>query len=67
MIGLFAKAPAAWAGLIQAAVALIVAYVPDFPAGLVLGLVALATGLSFKAQKVENAKTEAALWTDPIN
>lgn len=59
------KAPAAWAGLVQAVVALIAVYVPDLPQELVLGLIAGATGLAFGAQKAENGKTLAALYTDP--
>jgi hypothetical protein len=61
----FGKAPAAWAGLVQAAVALIVVYVPDLPQEAVLAFIAAATGLSFTAQKVENSKTVAALYSDP--
>lgn len=59
------KAPAAWAGLVQAIVALVAVYVPDLPQELVLGLIAGATGLSLGAQKAENSKTIAALYTDP--
>ena len=62
---LFEKSPAVWAGVIQAVVALAAVYVKDLPVEAVLGLIAAATGLSFGAQRVENAKTEAALWTDP--
>jgi hypothetical protein len=61
----FGKAPAAWAGVIQAIVALVVVYVPDLPVELVLAVIAGATGLSFTAQKVENGKTVAALFTEP--
>lgn len=59
------KAPAAWAGLVQAIVALVAVYVPELPQELVLGLIAGATGLSLGAQKAENNKTIAALYTDP--
>lgn len=59
------KAPAASAGLIQAIVTLIAVYVPGLPQELVLGLIAASTGLSFGAQKAENNKTVAALYTDP--
>jgi hypothetical protein len=59
------KAPAAYAGLIQAIVALVAVYVPNLPQELVLGLIAGATGLSFGAQKKENEKTISALYTDP--
>lgn len=61
----FKKSPAAWAGIIQAAMALVVIYVPNLPQAAILGLIAAATGLSFTAQKVENDKTIAALFTDP--
>lgn len=59
------KAPAAYAGLVQAIVAVIAVYVPNLPQEVVLGLIAGATGLSFGAQKAENAKTISALYTDP--
>ena len=59
------KNPAAWAGLIQAAVALAAAYVKGLPTEAVLGLIAAATGLSFHAQRVENDKTDTALYTEP--
>lgn len=65
MKNVFVKSPAAWAGLIQAVVALAAVYVKDLPVEAVLGLIAAATGLSFGAQRVENSKTTAALWTDP--
>ena len=61
----FKKSPAAWAGIIQAAMALVAVYVPSLPQGAILALIAAATGLSFQSQKIENQKTEAALWTDP--
>ena len=60
----FTKNPAAWAGLIQAIVALVAIYKP-IPVEAILGIIAAATGLSFHAQRIENEKTEAALWTDP--
>ena len=59
------KAPAAYAGLVQAIVAVIAVYVPSLPQELVLGLIAGATGLSFGAQKAENTKTVLALYSDP--
>lgn len=59
------KAPAAYAGLVQAIVALVAVYVPSLPTELVLGLIAAATGLSFGAQKAENTKTVLALYSDP--
>lgn len=65
MKNLFVRNPAAWAGLVQAVVALAAVYVKDLPVEAVLGLIAAATGLSFGAQRVENEKTHAALWTDP--
>jgi hypothetical protein len=61
----FKKSPAAWAGIIQAVMALVVVYVPSLPQGAILALIAAATGLSFQSQKIENQKTEAALFTDP--
>ena len=66
MKNVFEKSPAAWAGIIQAAVTLAAVYVKDLPVEAVLGLIAAATGLSFGAQRVENAKTEVALWSDPL-
>lgn len=66
MKNLFVKSPAAWAGVVQAVVALAAVYVKDLPVEAVLGLIAAATGLSFGAQRVENDKTHVALWTDPI-
>lgn len=65
MKNVFEKSPASWAGVIQAAITLAAVYVKDLPTEAVLALIAAATGLSFGAQKVENGKTEAALWTDP--
>lgn len=61
----FGKAPAAYAGLVQAIIAVIAVYVPSLPQEVVLGLIAGATGLSFKAQKTENEKTVLALYSDP--
>lgn len=60
----FKKSPAAWAGIIQAALALVAVYVPGLPQEAVLAFIAAATGLSFQSQKIENQKTEAALYTD---
>jgi hypothetical protein len=59
------KAPAAYAGLVQAIVTLVAVYVPNIPVEVVLGLIAGATGLSFTAQKKENEKTLLALYADP--
>ncbi len=63
---LYLRNPARVAGLVQAIVALLAVYV-DIPVEAVLTLIAAATGLSFHSQKVENEKTESALWTDPID
>ena len=62
----FEKSPAAWAGIIQAAVTLAAVYIEGLPVEAVLTLIAAATGLSLSAQRVENKKTDAALWTDPV-
>lgn len=62
----FQKAPASWAAVIQAVVALVAVYVKDLPQAAILALITAVTGLGFAAQKVENGKTESALWTDPI-
>lgn len=62
----FEKSPAAWAGVIQAAVTLAAVYIDGLPVEAVLGLIAAATGLSLGAQRVENQKTEVALWSDPL-
>lgn len=59
------KAPAAYAGLVQAIVAIVAVYVPSLPQELILALIAGATGLSFGAQKAENTKTVLALYTEP--
>lgn len=61
----FNKSPAAWAGIIQAAMALVAVYVPNLPQAAILAIIGAATGLSFHSQKVENQKTHSALWTDP--
>lgn len=63
---LYLRNPARVAGVVQAVVALLAVYV-DIPVEAVLALIAAATGLSFHSQKVENEKTESALWTDPID
>ncbi len=60
----FQKSPVVWAGLIQALVAVIATYA-NIPQEAILAFIAAATGLSFQAQKIENQKTEAALFTDP--
>lgn len=61
----FNKSPAAWAGIIQASMALVAVYVPNLPQVAILAIIGAATGLSFHSQRVENQKTESALWTDP--
>lgn len=61
----FSKNPAAWAGLIQASVALLAAFKKDIPVEAILAFIAAATGLSFKAQTIEHEKTDAAYWSDP--
>ena len=63
----FQKSPASWAAVIQAAVALVAVYVPTLPQAAILALITAVTGLGFAAQHVENGKTEAALWTDPVD
>jgi predicted branched-subunit amino acid permease len=63
----FQKRPASWAAVIQAVVALVAVYVPTLPQAAVLALITAVTGLGFAAQRVEDGKTEAALWTDPID
>lgn len=60
----FTKNPAAWAGVIQAIISLVAVYKP-IPVEAILAIIAAATGISFHAQRIENQKTEAALWTDP--
>ena len=67
MWNLFQKNPASWAAVIQAVVALVAVYVKDLPQAAILALITAVTGLGFAAQKVEHGKTEAALWTDPID
>lgn len=62
----FQKSPASWAAVIQAVVALVAVYVPTLPQAAILALITAVTGLGFAAQRVENGKTEAALWTDPV-
>lgn len=62
----FQKAPASWAAVIQAVVALVAAYVKDLPEAAILALITAVTGLGFAAQKVEDGKTNAALYTDPF-
>lgn len=65
MVKLFKRNPASWAAVIQAVVALVAVYVPDFPEAAVLTLIGAVTGLGFVAQKVEHGKTVAAYYTLP--
>lgn len=58
--------PARVAAFISSAVALIVTYIsPDIPVEQAVVFVLSSLGLGEYAQRVENTKTEAALWTDP--
>jgi hypothetical protein len=58
--------PARVAAFISSAVALIVSYIsPEIPVEQAVIFVLSSLGLGEYAQRVENEKTEAALWTDP--
>jgi hypothetical protein len=58
--------PARVAAFISSAVALIVSYIsPEIPVEQAIIFVLSSLGLGEYAQRVENDKTEAALWTDP--
>lgn len=58
--------PARVAAFVSSAVALIVSAVsPDMPAEAAVAFVLSALGLGEYAQRVENQKTETALYTDP--
>lgn len=58
--------PARVAAFVSSAVALIVSVVsPDMPAEAAVAFVLSALGLGEYAQRVENQKTETALYTDP--
>ena len=58
--------PARVAAFISSAVALVVTYIsPEIPVEQAVIFVLSALGLGEYAQRVENEKTEAALWTDP--
>lgn len=59
------KAPAKWAALVQALVALVAAYVDGLPQEAIVALIFAATGLGFAAQKVEDSKTYDAFLVDP--
>jgi hypothetical protein len=59
--------PARVAALVSSIVALVVTVVlPELPVDEAVVFVLAALGLGEYAQRVENAKTEAALWTDPV-
>jgi len=58
--------PARVAAFISSAVALIVSYIsPEIPVEQAVIFVLSSLGLGEYAQRIENEKTEAALWTDP--
>ena len=58
--------PAREAAVVSSAVALIVSYVsPDIPVEQAVIFILSSLGLGEYAQRIENDKTEAALWTDP--
>jgi hypothetical protein len=58
--------PARVAAFVSSAVALIVTLIsPDIPAEQAVIFVLSALGLGEYAQRIENDKTDAALWTDP--
>ena len=58
--------PARVAAFVSSAVALIVSYVsPDIPVEQAVIFILSSLGLGEYAQRVENDKTEVALWTDP--
>lgn len=58
--------PARVAAFVSSAVALIVSYIsPDIPVEQAVIFILSSLGLGEYAQRVENDKTEAALWTDP--
>ena len=58
--------PARVAAFVSSAVALVVSYIsPDIPVEQAVIFILSSLGLGEYAQRVENNKTEAALWTDP--
>lgn len=58
--------PARVAAFVSSAVALIVSYVsPEIPVEQAVIFILSSLGLGEYAQRIENDKTEAALWTDP--
>ena len=62
---LIEKAPARWAALIQALVALVAVYVDGLPVEAVTLLILAAAGLGEFAQKIEDSKTYDAFLVDP--
>jgi hypothetical protein len=61
-----ARNPARIAAFVSSAVALVIAFLaPDTPVEPAVAFVMAALGLGEYAQRVENHKTEAALFTDP--
>lgn len=69
MLGYLTRNPARVYGFIVAVLALVTVYVPDFPVSPVLGLAAAGLALfgGEAVQRTEDAKTEAALWADPLD
>lgn len=60
--------PARVAAFVSSAVAIIVSFLfPDMPTEASVAFVLSALGLGEYAQRTENTKTEAALWTDPAD
>jgi hypothetical protein len=59
------KAPAKWAALVQALVAVVAVFVDGLPVEAVVTLILAATGLGFAAQKIEDEKTYDAFLVDP--
>ena len=58
--------PARVAAFVSSAVALVVSYIsPDIPVEQAVIFILSSLGLGEYAQRVENDKSEAALWTDP--
>ena len=62
------KHPARVAAWVSSTVAIVVTVVnPDLPIAAITTFVLSTLGLGEFAQRVENGKTDAALWTDPTN
>jgi hypothetical protein len=58
--------PARVAAFVSSAVALVVSFAfPEIPSEAAVAFVLSSLGLGEWSQRVENDKTEAALWTDP--